>query len=132
MKISRALTLGRTYLTDWRWTPFFLQRRVRSRSRREAMADIVARMRPRPAAAPEAAPKTLVDDLLLEGQALLGSVLTEAQCEQTRAHLMGRPVHDDYRTHVAPWLPLGEGRHPHSHVGYHDHADVARAPNLLA
>jgi hypothetical protein len=44
---------------------------------------------------------------------------------------MARPVKDTYRPDIPPWLPLGDGRHVHSHVGYHDHGDVARAPHLL-
>lgn len=124
MNLSRAL--------DWRWGLFYLQRPVRSRSKRDAAARMVARLRPEPITAPDAAPRSLVTDLVDEGQALLGQALTTEQCAETRAHLLERRVRDVYREEVAPWLPLGEGRHPHSHIGYHDDADVVRAPNLLA
>jgi hypothetical protein len=132
MNLNRALSFGRTVATDWRWALFYLQRPVRSRSKRDAAARVVAGLRPQPIATPDAATQRLAADLDQEGQALLGSVLTAEQCAQTREHLLGRPVADVYRTDVAPWLPLGDGRHPHSHIGYHDHADVVRAPNLLA
>lgn len=132
MKLNRALRAARIVLSDWRWTPFYLQRRFRSRQKREAAAQVFAGMRPKAAQPAGAASSSLNAELDREGQAWLGQVLNAAESEAVRSHLETCRVHDDYRPEVAPWLPLGEGRHPHSHVGYHDHADVARTPHLLA
>ena len=132
MKLNRAFRAARTVLSDWRWTPFFLQRRFRSRKSRESAARMVAQLRPKAAQPADAAPPALSAELASEGQAWLGQVLDPARCEAVRSHLMTCRVYDEYRPEVAPWLPLESGRHPHSHVGYHDHADVARTPNLLA
>lgn len=129
-KVRRALSTGRTVLSDWRWFPFFFQRRFRRPGHRAAAVRLISSLRPGPsagAASPDAA-----DELLSQGQAELGLVLSRAECDEIRAHLEQRPVQDQYRPEVAPWLPLAEGRHPHSHVGYHAHEDVVRAPRLLA
>ncbi len=127
MRLGHALTAGRTILSDWRWFPFYLQRRFRRRAHRDAIVRMLASWRGNKPAA-EAAPSPLV----AEGQDWLGQVFDEGQVREIRAFLEQRRVRDDYRPEVARWLPLGEGRHPHSHVGYHDNEDVVRAPHLLA
>src|SRR5687767_1767072 len=104
MKLNRALRAARTVLSDWRWTPFYLQRRFRSRQKREAAAQMFAGLRPKAAQPVEAASSSLNVELDREGQAWLGQVLDEAQIEAVRSHLMTCLVHDDYRPEVAPWL----------------------------
>lgn len=131
MDLSKALTAGRTMLSDWRWAPFFLQRRFRSAEGRAAGARMMTRLRPPPAHAANPSIAPLADSLIGEGQAPLGKLLTEAQCDEVRRYLMAHPVEDTYRPDVPAWLPLEDGRHPQSHVGYHDHGDVVRAPHLL-
>lgn len=130
MNIARVVAAARTIVTDWRWTPFFVQRRFRSPVRREAAVRLLSKLRPEPAF--KDAPKEAVNELQQEGQSLLGAVLTQTACDEVRGYLETHGVTDVYRPGVTPWLPLGEGRHPHSHVGYHEHADVVRAPHLLA
>jgi len=125
MKIKRLVTM----LRDWRWMLFFLQRRVRKPSSRDAAVRIIARLRP---ATAEPAPAQAVRALREEGQVKLDRLLDRTQCEEVRRYLMENAVHDDYRPEAGPWLPLSGERHPHSHVGYHDHEDVVRAPYLLA
>lgn len=122
---------GRRLLSDWRWMPFYFQRRFRSEANRKAGARLLAGLRPAPAF-PTGEADPLLAPLLSEGQASLGQVFTAAQCEEIRGWLMARKVSDENRPEVAPWQPLGEGRHPHSHVGYHQAEDVVRAPHLLA
>jgi hypothetical protein len=130
MKLGRILSAGRTVLSDWRWLPFFVQRRFRRPGQREAAVRLLARLRPTPGAEPASGSATAA--LRDEGQALLGHLLSRDACAEIETYLRERRVIDEYRPEVAPWLPLGEGRHPHSHVGYHRHEDVLRAPHLLA
>ncbi len=131
MDLRKAVTAGKTVLSDWRWAPFFLQRRFRSAKRRDAGARLVTRMRPPPAYAGIASIASLAGSLIDEGQASVGRVLTQDQCDEIYRHLLTRPVTDAYRPEVPAWLPLEDGRHPQSHVGYHDHGDVVRAPHFL-
>jgi hypothetical protein len=131
MSLSKALAAGRTVLSDWRWTPFLLQRGFRSAKGRAAGARLMTRLLPPPGQADSPSVGALADLLIGEGQARLGRLLTPAQCDEIRQHLMERPLTDTYRPEVPPWLPLEDGRHAHSHVGYHDHGDVVRTPHLL-
>ena len=124
------MSVGRSAMGDWRWLPFFVQRRFRHPRQREAAVRLIAGLRPAATAGParDGASGGLRD----EGQVVLGRLLGREACAEIETYLRDRKVGDDYRPEVAPWLPLGDGRHPHSHVGYHRHEDVVRAPHLLA
>lgn len=124
------MSAGRSALGDWRWLPFFVQRRFRHPRHREAAVRLIAGLRPAATAGP--ARDGASDALRDEGQVVLGRLLGREACAEIEAYLRERKVSDDYRPDVAPWLPLGTGRHPHSHVGYHRHEDMMRAPHLLA
>ena len=132
MNIARLVAAGRTVLSDWRWTPFLVQRRFRSPRARNTAARLFARFRPKPVLGTGMLAPGTVDTLREEGQALLGTLLSETACDEVKSYLAAHRVADVYRPDVPPWPPLGEGRHPHSHVGYHEHSDVVRAPHLLA
>lgn len=131
MNLQKMASAARTYLSDWRWGPFFLQRRFRRRAHRDVGARIAARLGARSPLPVARADEALTSCLLDEGQARLGRLLSESECREAMDFLTARRVSDVYRPQVRPWLPLSDGRHPHSHVGYHDHADVVRAPHLL-
>ena len=132
MKLARIVSGGRSILSDWRWTPFFIQRRFRSPGQRQAATRLLSKLRPRPQLAGSQGSDEAARTLEAQGQALLGEVLTLEQCRAVRDFLERQKVSDPYRDGIPGWLPLEAGRHPHSHVGYHEHADVVRAPHLLA
>jgi hypothetical protein len=135
MSIKSKLQFAVTASRDTRWWPFFLQRRFMQPQRRDALAARLARLRRSgtPADAAHHAPAAeRVQQLRARGIAPLERLLSAAQCEALRDYFSAREVYDPYRTALAPFRPLGEGRHENTHVAHHTAEDVIRAPGLLA
>ena len=118
-------------LTDWRFWPFFLQRRVKSPSLRNSIADWNATRKPSSKRACIANP-LIVDNLKKSGIAHLPPLLTEAQLSEVRTYLESTKVRDAYLVDLPAHYPLGNDRSCKTHVAYHDPADLLASPHLLA
>jgi hypothetical protein len=130
--MSIVAKLGRRakFMSDVRAWPFMLQRQFTGRKSRELIADRIASLRPKPLHQ-SSLDLELRHSLAKEGIAHLGQLLSDAQVEEIRHYLADRPVRDDYRPDTPAFLPLASGRHPDSHVAFHEPADVIAAPYLL-
>jgi hypothetical protein len=135
MSFKSKLQFAATASRDLRWWPFFLQRAFMHPQRRDALAARLARLRR--SGMPEGAANKVqamerVKQLRSRGNATLGQALSTQQCQALREYFTSRDVHDPYRPALAPFRPLGEGRHENTHVAHHSAADVMNAPGLLA
>jgi hypothetical protein len=101
-------------------------------TRRRVARGLGRLLRPPPLQPPlDAQGRLDADALDSEGVVVLGDLLSRETCARLRDYFVEKPVFDDYRPEVPPFLPLGEGRHPNSHVAFHAAEDVLRAPGLL-
>ena len=130
MSIKSKLQFAVTASKDLRWWPFFLQRPFMHPQRRDALAARLARLRR--SGTPEGAAHKVpamerVQQLRSRGFAGLGQLLSAEHCEALRQYFASRDVHDPYRPSLAPFRPLGEGRHENTHIAHHSPADVMNA-----
>ena len=128
MALQSKLRQARAVLADWRYIPFYAQRRVRARGLRTSIADNLARL-VRPAS--PASDNPLAQALHNDGFAALGPLFSPAQVAEIREWLSARQVSDPYRPGKAFLPDDDDARHPESHVAYHGNADVLAAPHLL-
>lgn len=136
---SKLRQIGRM-MTDARWWPFYLQRRVMRPALRERIATLVAaHLRPNAVEALPTAAIAVSSDvanrvaaLRREGISHFGQLLTSAQAAELRDYFLAKPVHDPYRSGSQNFLPDSEARHPDSHIAHHDARDILMAPYLLA
>lgn len=129
MALQSKLRQARAVLADWRYLPFYAQRRIRSRGLRSSIAGNLARLA-RPARA-DSTPNDLALALRQDGFASLGTLLSADQVVEIREWLSARQVSDPYRPD-RQFVPLDDAaRHPESHVAYHTNPDVLACPHLL-
>ncbi len=126
-KLQTALKVA----TDFRWWPFYLQRRVLNPAHRATIAGMLARRRPRASIAAPGAARQAKDNLESRGIHHLGAVLTADQCAELRDHFAHRMVFDPYRPRHAEFLPHSMDRHPDAHIAHHHPEDIIAAPYLL-
>jgi hypothetical protein len=116
---------------DPRYISFYIQRQVTDPARRERMAERAARRRP-PSPPLEPSMAGHIASLRTEGIALLGELLTSAQCDELVAHFEAMPVKDPYRRELPAFLPNGARPCTETHVAFYEPHEVLGAPHLLA
>jgi hypothetical protein len=129
-RIKHAITVSR----DPRWWPFYLQRRFMQPHRRAWLARQVARFRP-PAGTFQYVDSNQLrhyKEIAEHGITHLRPPLSSKQCGELVDYFSSKDVYDPYRTEIAPFKPLGPGRHPNSHIAHHCPEDIVQAPYLLA
>jgi hypothetical protein len=133
VKIASKMKRLAAVAADWRYMPFYFQRRFMTASVRGRAGSVVARLRPSitEAKAKNPSVERQKDELASTGIAQLGPLLTASQCEDLLTYFKEKPVDDPYRPSSGSFLPLSDLRHRHSHVCYHDATDVLHAPHLL-
>jgi hypothetical protein len=123
-----------TVVSDVRWLPFYLQRRVMSSASRKALTRLAVRLRPRVPATQPSSDSVLqrVADLRHAGISHLGNLLSAAQTQELRDYFSSKLVSDPYRPRHGTFLPHSNDRHPESHIAHHDEREIVRAPYLFA
>ena len=134
VSVMSKLKQLRVAVSDRRWWPFYFQRLFMTRSARARVARWIARRRPQAGTNARAAPRTseLTGLLCSDGFALLGKLLSDADCRAAHEYLTKCVVHDPYRPGAGTFLPLSDRRPDASHIAHHDARDVLLAPGLLA
>jgi hypothetical protein len=117
--------------TDPRWWPFYAQRRVLTPARRNMIAGIVARRRPKAGITAPLPASAGATDLNRTGIHSLGQLLSPAQCAQLRGYFSGKSVFDPYRPRQPEFLPGSNSRDSQAHIAHHRPADIIQAPWLL-
>ncbi len=130
MSIFARLSRGAAFMSDLRAWPFMVQRQFTSATFRDKIASWIAKSRPKPLYR-SALNIDLMQKLDADGIAHLGELFTPKQVQEIHGWLTQRKVKDDYRPEWPAFLPLSDGRHPDSHVAFHDAEDVIAAPHLL-
>jgi hypothetical protein len=131
MTLRYKLSLLRTYLSDVRYVPFFLQRRFRSITWRERIGRWVAKGRPQFDTL-NGCDLQAFANLQQRGIAHLGELLNSSQVADIREYFDELPVSDPYRPQSKPFLAHDVKLCEHTHVGYYNTAEVLAAPHLLA
>lgn len=120
-------------LSDYRWWPFFIQRRFMKSAIRSFFASLITYIRP------SAIILKLPFDIILthknllnkSGISPLGQLLSNEQTMVLRDYFFKLPVFDPYNPHLSSYLPHSNLRNPNSHIAHHYPLDVVRAPFLL-
>jgi hypothetical protein len=132
--IGRKLRQLRIVFSDFRWWPFYIQRRFMGVAARKWAAQWVARRRPpaRPLIANSGEVLERAELLKTSGNARLGCLLSAAQTAEIRNFFRALPVRDTYRPELGYFLPESDSRNPVVHTAYHSARDTVLAPYLLA
>lgn len=118
-------------LTDPRWWPFYVQRRILTPVRRDAIAGFIARRRPKARITELQSAVVGAANLTGSGIHRLGRLLSPEQCWQLREFFSARNVFDPYRPRHPEFLPGSPLRDSHAHIAHHKPVDVIGAPWLL-
>jgi hypothetical protein len=130
--IQKALARIRVLIDSDRWRRFYFQRLFMRKNIRDAVANyIAARRRPSYSHPLSSGTESQLEELNVDGLALLGHVLSREQCAELVEYFVDRDVADPYRPEQDAFR-VGDTKTPQSsHIAHHFAEDVIRAPYLL-
>lgn len=128
-KVQQILTV----LTDWRWWPFYIQRRFIQPKIRAYLSSLLAATRPLAAPVQSFVEEWDQHNLALKhfGISQLGSLLSQKQCTELKSYFSNLMVFDPYHPKKPHYLPKSVARNPQSHIAHHHALDIVTAPYLL-